>query len=175
MSTIAIPFKFTTYGTATGGLQVGRIVTDASTGYRYMFCQAHTDWSGDVGAIGQIACQVSATQLGVVTNKASVGLDTTYPQGRGIIWSAVPESTASTTYYFWTLWFGYTGTLLNDGTDQAAGDNLYVVAADPASAGRLAGTATNTDDGVGHDVFGRAATTVTGTNSTAWVNFDPCM
>lgn len=173
-SGIALPFTSgAAYATGTTtGLIVGKTYMDESTGYEYVWTQMHTDMTNDTSAVGEIAVQVSATQKGIVTNKASVGLDTTYPIGLGIFISIIPESTATTTYYGWVIKQGYVATLLNDGTDQTVGDNLYVVAADPASAGRLAGTATNTDDGVLNSIFGRAATTVTGTNSTAYVNFN---
>ena len=166
---LAIPFAENS--TSAKGHIVGEIREDIQTGYRYRFVQMHTDCTNDTTAIGEIAVQVSATQIGIVTNKASVGLDTAYPIGIGVFMDVVPESTATDTYYCWVMIRGYVATLLNDGTDQTVGDNLYVVAADPATAGRLAGTATNTDDGVLNDVFGRAATTVTGTNSTAFINF----
>ena len=174
MSEQAVSHPFTSgaaYVTSTRGLVVGKTYTDHSTGYEYVFVQMHTAMTNDTSAVGQIAVQVSATQKGIVTNTASIGLDTTYPIGVGVFISVIPESTASTTYYGWVLKRGYTATLLNDGTDQTAGYLLHTVAADPCSCKGLAGSATNTADGVIRTFFGRAATTVTGTNSTAYVNF----
>ena len=165
-----LPFAFDTYGTDKGGAVVGKVYEDHNTGYKYIFCQAHTVLTNDTTAIGEIAVQQSATAKGVATNRATGSLDATYPIALGVITSVCPESTATTTYYFWALKEGYVATLLNDGTDQTAGFNLYPVAADPCSCKGIAGTTTS-DNGVIQSIFGRAATTVTGTNSTAFVKF----
>lgn len=165
-----IPFPFTTYGTKTGGLKVGQEVTDESTGYVYVFCQADTTCTNDTFAAGEFAVQVSATQRGICSNRATGSLDATYVMALGVVTSACPESTATVTYYFWALKRGYTATIKNDGTDVVIGYHLHLVAADPVTCKAVVGTTTSNDWTI-ISTFGRASVTTTGTTTSGFVNF----
>ena len=95
MSEIAASLPFTAgaaYATSRGGNVVGKTYIDAATGYEYVFVQMFTDLTNNTSAVGEIAVQVSATQKGIVSNKPSIGLNTSYPIGIGVFISIIPES-----------------------------------------------------------------------------------
>lgn len=168
MSLFAIPVD--DYDDETRGHIVGEIRADIQTGYIYRFVKVGQALAADQWTDGEVIVhKTTATWEG--TNDVSTStVDATYPVGLGIAVSTVPESTASVTYYTWVLIRGYHAAVLVTG-DTGSGDELYASTTD-GKATNLAGTATDTADGVRAGVFGRASAADVG-NATvaAFVDF----
>lgn len=146
---------FDAYSSSLAGHVVGDKMKDVATGITYQLVQAGQSLTNSAVAVNEVVVQKSGT-VHEVTNDVSTGLDATYPIPKGRANSACPQSTASVTYYFWVQKDGI-GTVVTNGDDDiAAGNMLIPSAVVDGACDSLAGSATNTADGVLAGMFGRA-------------------
>lgn len=115
-----IPFPISAYVTSLAGLSLGQKFVDPSTGYEYRLAQMHTVLTNDTTANKEVLCETATKH--VVTQKTTSAGNTTYPKAYGIACGAIPESTASTTYYGLLLTRGEKLVLTDGGDDIAIED-----------------------------------------------------
>lgn len=169
MGTI-LAIAFDNYSSDAKGHVNGEKRADFATGKVYRFIQVAQSLTNSQLAANEVVVQKSAT-IYEGTNDVSTGLNTSYVMVLGRANATVPQSTASVTYYCWVQITGL-GTLKQTVGSFTAGEMIIPHATNDGEANLLAGSATNTADGILAGVMGRAAAASDDTAHTVscWLN-----